>query len=249
MGTSKGYQLPSTPQWGGMKGDVTRQSGKGAVSPGVAQKLLQTYVRTSFGYSGSIRSGGSGGGGGLGKSSKSAISTGRRLAGFATAVSSNGFDQTLRDSGLGELVGKSAQDVSYALVDYLTDPGTTLDQVDVRGALDELWEKLFGAASSYEEVKSIMEENLQVGKIGKILFEFFSNYLYRNFCRSFYERIRTKHGESKAEGFLTSINDFIASALENFTFGKALTRINWAGEEGRGISEEIFSSTLQVYAE
>ena len=119
----------------------------------------------------------------------------------------------------------------------------------MRGALDDLWEKLFGAAPTYEDVKAILEENLQVGKLGTLMFIFFSNYLYRHFCRSFYERIRTKHGESKAEGFLTSIKEFIASALENFTFGKSLTKINWAGEEGRGITEEIFTSTLHVYGE
>ena len=254
MGTSKGYQPPSTPQWGKMKGDVTRQSGKGTVTPSTAKGLLRTYIRTSFGYGDGNGSGSSGGGGGSGggrggRSSKSAISTGRRLAGFATAVASRGVDQALRDSGLGGLVGRPAQDVISALVEYLTDPGATLDQVDVRGALDDLWEKLLGAVPTYEEVKTILEESLQVGKIGTLLFDFFSNYLYRHFCRSFYERIRTKHGESKTEGFLTSIKEFIVSALENFTFGKDLTRINWAGEEGRGITEEIFASTLQVYGE
>jgi hypothetical protein len=254
MGTSKGYESPSTPQWGKMKTDVTRQSGKGAVTPGIAKELLRTYVRTSFGHSEGNGAGGSrggvgrGGGGGAG-GSRSAISTGRRLAGFTTAVARSGVDQALRDSGLGELVGRPAQDVIAALVEYLTDSGATLDQVDVRGALDDLWEKLLGAAPTYEEVRAISEENLQVAKIGSLLFHFFSNYLYRHFCRSFYERIRTKHGESKTEGFLTSIKEFIASALENFTFGKDLTRINWAGEQGRRITEDIFASTLQVYGE
>lgn len=251
MGTSKGYEPPSTPQWGKMKTDVTRQSGKGAVTTGVAKVLLRTYVRTSFGHSDGSGSGGSGRGSGIGGGgrNRSAISTGSRLAGFTTAVARSGVDQALRDSGLGELVGKPAQEVITSLVEYMTDAGATLDQVDVRGALDDLWEKLLGDAPTYEEVRTILEENLQIARIGSLLFQFFSNYLYRHFCRSFYERIRTKHGESKTEGFLTSIKEFIASALENFTFGKDLTRINWAGEQGRKITEEIFASTLQVYGE
>ena len=254
MGTSKGYQPPSTPQWGKMKSDVTRQSGKGAVTPGIAKGLIRTYVRTSLGYgdgNGSGRSGGGarGGSGDGGRGSKSAISTGRRLAGFATIVAKNGVDQALRDSGLGGLIGRPAQEVISTIVDYLTDAGATLDQVDVRGALDDLWENFLGTVATYEEIKTILEENLKVGKISSLLTTFFSNYLYRHFCRSFYERIRTKHGEGKTEGFLTSIKEFISSALENFTFGKNLTRINWAGEEGRRITEEIFASTLQVYGE
>jgi hypothetical protein len=253
MGTSKGYQPPSTPQWGKMKGDVTRQSRNGAVTPNSAKGLFRTYIRTTFGYGDSSgprgSSGGGSGGGGGGKSGKSAISTARKLAGFANAVAGRGVDQALLDSGLGELVGKPAEYIISALVDHLTDPGTTLDQVDVRGALDDLWEKLLNEASTYEEVKIILEENLQVEKIGTLLFNFFSNYLYRHFCRSFFERIRTRHGELKTEEFLTSIKEFIASALENFTFGKDLARINWVGDEGRGITEEVFANTLQVFGE
>jgi hypothetical protein len=254
MGTSKGYQLPTSPQWGKVKTDVTKQSGKGSVTPGVAKELVRTYVRTSFGSSRGNGSGGSGGSqgsgsGGAAKSSKAAVSTGRKLASFATAVANRGVDEALQELGLGNWVGRQTQDVIAALDDYLTDAGATLDQVDVRGALDDLWEKLLGAAPGYEEVRMILEENLQATKIGVLLFNFFSNYLYRHFCRSFYEGIRTKHGASKTDGFLTSIKEFIASALENFTFGKDLTRINWAGREGKRISEQIFASTLKVFGE
>ncbi len=257
MGTSKGYKAPSTPQWGKLKREVTRRSSQGAVSKGTARRLFRHFIKTSYSYgsggvdgsSGQGRGGSGRGGGGGGGRSGSVISTGRRLAGFASTVAKRGVDTTFRQLGLGNLIGKSPQEVIYSLVEYLADSGTTLDKVDVRGTVDDIAEDLLGEAETYEDVKLVLEENLQIGKIAGLLFKFFSNYFYRRFRRTFYEHLDTRRGEKKTTEFFDSVKNFVASALENFTFGKDLTQINWKGEEGRMISEQIYNSTIAVFGE
>ena len=251
MGTSKGYEAPSSPQWGKMKGDVTRQSKGGSVSPNKAYQLLRTFVRTSLGYGGGQRgNGGSGGGGGGGgQHGQSAIATGGRLAGFAAAVANRGADDALHKAGLAEWVGKSAQEVILALVDYLAAKGGTFDEVDARSAIDDLAEELLGTAETYDQVKMVLEETMQLAKIGSLMFRFFSYYLFRMFCRTFYEHISPKRGESKTEGYMNNIKEVVKSALEFFTFGKDPARIDWAGAEGKTISEEVFNQTLQIFGD
>lgn len=248
MGTSKGYEAPSSPQWGKMKGDITRQSKGGPVSPNKARQLLRTFVRTSLGYGGG--QGGTGGvGGGGGGHGRSAIATGGRLAGFAAAVANRGVDEALREAGLGAWVGKSKQEVIIALVDYFADGGSTFDEVDARSATDDLAEEILSTADTYDQVKAILEETMQLDNIGSLLFRFFSHYLFRRFCRTFYEHISPKRGESKTTTYMNNIKEVIKSALEFFTFGKDPARINWAGAEGKAISEEVFNQTLQIFGE
>ncbi len=102
---------------------------------------------------------------------------------------------------------------------------------------------------TYEQVAEIMEEKLQPEALGSFLFRFFGYYLFQQFCRVFYSRLLTRRGEERSTQFFNSIRDFIISVLKLKTFGKDITKINWAGREGDSILDEVLQHTLEVFGE
>ena len=242
MGTSKGYQAPTDPQWSKLKGDVTRSSRDGAASTGQAQGVLANFVATNGGARGMARGGGAIGGGRAGQA------VGRRFGSFASAVSARGLDEALREVGLERFIGKSSGEIARTLVDVLCEDGSLLDEVDARNAMSDLMKELLEGTKTYAEVKQVLQEQLQANRLGEVLFRFFGHYLYHQFIRVFYERIIQRRGQQKAEKYFRSIQCFISSALKNKTINRDLTRVNWVGQEGARLVQQIHQQTLKVFA-
>jgi hypothetical protein len=243
MGTSKSYQAPTNPQWAEYKKEVTRVSRNGAIPAIVAKSVLNNYIQTNGGAGAVARGGGTIGG------SRASQKVGGRIGGFARSVATQGLDEALHDVGLSELVGKPAGEIALALIDKLSDDGSTLDEVDARNAVSDLITELLAEAETYEQVTEKLEEKLQLVSIDNLLIRFFGYYLYRQFCRLFYERLVARHGEDKTNHFLDSIRDFIVSELKFETFGRDLTKVDWSGGEGNSISDEVLERTLKVFGE
>lgn len=241
MGTSKGYEAPSTPQWGKLKGDVTRAAGGGSATPEVARTIIGSFLQANGGAGGITQGGRSGSG------SRAAQSVAGRFADLINSVSNRGLSETLQNNDLINLVGKSATDISYGLLDFLCDDGSTLDEVDARNAMDDIIKDLLMGASSYEDVQQKLEERLQIGATESLLIRFFGYYIYRRFCHTFYESITAKHGEQKGQGFLSDIKRCIDEELRFKTFGKKVTNIDWLGNQGQSLIDEILQDTVAVF--
>ena len=241
MGTSKGYQAPTDPQWRKLKGNVTRTARDGAVPADRARNILKDFIATNGGSRNMARGGGTIGG------SRAAQSAGRQLASFATTVADRGLDEALREFGLGKLIGKPASEIALSLVDELCSDGSTLDEVDARRAMSDLIKELLEDTDSYNEVAEKLSERLQPEGLGNLLLRFFGHYLFHQFYRIFYERLVQKRGQQKAESYITSIRRFIQSELRHKLYGRDLTSVEWTGQEGETIAAEIHERTLQVF--
>lgn len=238
MGTSKGYKAPSTPQWGKLKGDVTRASSDGSVTPEIARTIISGFLQASGGSGGITHSGGGG---------RAAQKIAGRLANLISSISTRGLSETLQDSNLTSLVGESASDISVGLLDFLCDDGSTLDEVDARNAMSNLIEDLLLGATSYEQVQQVLEERLQLYAIESLLIHFFGYYIYRRFCHTFYEEITTKHGEQKSSSFLNDIKRCIDEDLRYKTFGRKTVEIDWIGHEGQSLIDEILQDIVTIF--
>jgi hypothetical protein len=241
MGTSKGYELPTDPQWAQLKGDVTRTSRHGSIPESEARRLLGRYIGTNGGAREMARGGGALGG------TQAAQRAGRNLAGFASAVANRGLDQALREFGLGHLIGRSAKEIAFSLVDELCGDGSTLDEVDARNAMSDLNKEMLEDADTYEDVVARLGERMRAQSLGNLLLRFFGYYLYHQFLRSFYERLVRKHGGNTTDGFLGSIRRFIASKLRYETYERNLVTIDWRGSEGQRIINNVLQRTLEVF--
>jgi len=99
------------------------------------------------------------------------------------------------------------------LLDKIGGPANTIDDVDARNALARLQDKLLTDAEDPHEVEQIL--SAQASELEAVLIEFFSFYLFEQFCRVFFERLMQRVGELKAQPFLNDIESFIRSVLLN----------------------------------
>jgi hypothetical protein len=169
------------------------------------------------------------------------------LAVLVGSVARQGLDRALGDAGLQEYVGRPTGEVALALVDYLCKEGSLLDDVDVRGAVDDLFSELLLGTATYQDVRERLEGRLSVASLGYIIMQLYARYIYRRFCRVFYERLVTRRGEPCTREFLNSIRDYVRSMLEYKTWGKDPSTVDWTGHQGALMVEDIMQATLKIY--
>lgn len=238
MGTSADYSAP--PNWSNVKSDVTRNGGN-APTPTKARDFVRDYISENGG-SGRMSSGR----GQLG-SGKTARSAARSLGGFVSAVSRDGLNKTLQDNGLGDLVGKSVTETLFGIVSLCGGTDGDIDSVDARNALSKTLDEVCKDASTPEELEALLTEQMQGNKLGALMIRYFGNYLYEQFCRTFFGQLIQKHGDVKANSFLRSIRDVIKSGLANETVNTDLTKVDWFGREGSQMAQTILNNTLSVF--
>lgn len=254
MGTSKGYGMPTGGEWTPLKNEASRfvkviagsgDGSSGGSTPASPGRVLERYLG-ALGGSRKVSSGrgGAGGSGGIGRS---AGKTGGVLGGFLSGVNSHGLTETLRDLGLSDLVGKSADEVANGLLDAFCAPASTLDEEAVRTALSDVYSEMLDAAATYEEVERIFSETVGEKGVTKILVDFFGKYLYRLFCRDFYEGWQKRVGAAQANRKLGDVKDYIFSSLKTKFAGEDTTHKNWSGREGQRLSQKIMQDTLYVF--
>jgi hypothetical protein len=241
MGTSSGYEAPTTPDWGNLKSQVTRAARSGSASPSSARDTLRGFIDTSGGASNISRGGGAMGGG------RSAQNTARRVGGFISSVGSVGLRQALESYGLSEFVGKSAGEIIPSLVDKLGGPATTINDSDARNALSKIMNELLGDLETPEQVEETLEQVVAEEGLEDLLSKFFGYYLYEQFCRIFYERLVNRVGRQNADSYLKSILDTIKASLALKVSGRDLSQIDWGGAEGQNISDNILQETFEIF--
>ena len=241
MGTSTGYEAPTTPDWGDLKSQVTRTARSGSVSPGSAKDALRGFIGTSGGARNISRGGGAIGAG------RSAQNTARRVADFISSVGSVGLQQTLESYGLSEFVGKPAGEIIPAIVDKLGGPASTINDSDARNALSKVMDELLGGLETPEQVEEALEQVMEGETLEGLLSKFFSYYLYEQFCRVFYERLVNRIGRLNTDSYLNSIFDTIKSSLALKASERDLSQVNWGGAEGQSITDTILQDTYEIF--
>jgi hypothetical protein len=239
MGTSTRNKGPN---WGGgHKNKVTQSCSSGGATEGTARDVLNDYIQRNGGSRSISRGGGKIGNG------KSAQRTGRNIARFASRVQEEGLDQALDNFGLGGLVGESAENVVYGLVNRLCEDGGPLDEVYGREALFDLYDEMLEEADSYEDVEEVLEQDMRYDELESILSQFFGRYLYYAFCDIHYERLVKNRDDKTVREYMNDIREFIRAELENKTYDRDISGTDWEGTEGENIIEEIHESTLHVF--
>ncbi len=242
MGTSKGYVAPSSNDWGASKGEVTRLAKQSSINPTEIKEVLRNYIKLFGGPASAARNGGVSAG-------PAAQTTAARVAGFITAVGATGLADAYQKAGLGDLTGKTLDEVIHSILDYLGGPGSTFDEVDGRHAETLLMDEALENAVTVDEVEQILTDLASPNELMKLLTQFFGLYVYEQFKRVHYERLVQRAGAIKAEGCLDQIKDFIKAELKDKTFAIDISTVDWAGRQGQQIANEIFEKTLHVFGD
>jgi hypothetical protein len=190
-------------------------------------------------------SGGSGVGGGGSRSA--AIGTARNLGGFLSRVGEVGFQEALRERGLEAVIGKPAVEVAEALLDEFAGPASTLDNALAREALADIRDEILENAETFEDVDKRLSAVLDEVGIFGILASFFGHYVFRMFCRNFYEVWAKKVGDSKATSSLREIKDYITSSLRTKLAGRQISTVDWKKSAGTRLTEDVLKETIEVF--
>jgi hypothetical protein len=241
MGTSTGYNAPTTPQWSNLKRKVTYSANNDNLTSVDIKKLIGCYISETGGKDNIVRGEGTLGG------RKAAQKIARNIGDFFSSIGNYGLYDTLRRVGIDALEGKTISEIRCSILEYLGGSTSTINEIDARNALSKLFEDLFEDAVTSENIEQIMNTQSQGVELNKLLLNFFGYYLYENFCRTFYERLVSRIGEDKVNKFLNSISDYIKAALKNETLDRDISKINWAGEEGKLITDKLLEETLAVF--
>jgi len=236
MGTSKGYDAPKTPQWRSLKTTISRNISSGRATGDVAGKILNKYVNAT-----------SDGGGRSNDYYSPAINVAGGFAPFFHAISKVGFTEALRETGIGDISGKTVNEIRLLLLEYFGKNASTVHEVDARNALSMLYDELLQDAKDYNDVEKIFDEKLHGEGFIDYIIKFFGYYVYETFCRSFYEKLTSKIGDEKAEKYLKDIKDYIFSSIEGINIDRDISKINWYGEEGQAEIDNICKDVLDVF--
>jgi hypothetical protein len=263
MGTSRKYEMPTGGKWTPLKNDAT-DFVQGTSSKDITPAgLVSDFIRTIGGLKGLVRgNGGSAPSGGAGAASKSsagggggaggggtsaAVGTAQNLGGFLSRVGEVGLEQSLRERGLDNAVGKSASDVSDSLLDEFAGPASTLDNALARESMAEIRDEILTDAETFEDVEEKLNTAIDELGIFGILASFFGHYIFKMFCRNFYEEWVKKVGDEKAASSLAQIREYIVSSVRNKLAGRKVETVDWKKDAGKQVTEGVLKETLDVF--
>lgn len=215
-----------TGNWAAAKGALSRYAkGTGGSSLG---KAASSYVRTLGGSSKAT------------KASAKGISTGGIYVNFISGVSSNGFQETLRQYGLADCIGKSSEEVLAKIADRIAPIGSTNDEAIARNAvlisLDALYEKLLNEGKDIDALGSLDEETLKDS-----VEEFVSTYIFKKWVYEVGLAIeKNELTEKEAIDLEKEIKVFVRDEVKSSLKDKDIIKLNLSAGEGKKMIENIF---------
>lgn len=240
MGTSKGYEAPTTPQWAKVKSDITQAVQLNNLEPGRIGSLLGKYVHANGGPAGMAS-----GAGAIG-SGKSAQRVVQNLGALSQRAAAVGFRSALGEAGLENADTASPSEVTTFLTNYLSGSAATIDDADARAALARLFREILESVEP-DAVDDALQAALRPEAIAATMNAYFAHYLFEQFCRVAYDRLVAKVGDVRADAFLSEIRRYITAKVREEGAIRDLSRINWNSSEGSALANGLFENVLTIF--
>lgn len=241
--------MPVGGDWTAIKREATKfvkpDDGNAGTLPS-PDNLLRLYFGARGDSGGGASAGGSRAGSG-GSFGGTAQRTGQSLGGFLSSVQNVGLSETLRNIGLAHLINKSFSEISRALLNLFTSPGSSLDEHAVREALIVVNDAIVDGAEEFNDVEAALKENIDSTGITGIIQLFFGEYIYQLFCQDFYEIWCKKEGFDQAAKKLVEVKDYITQKLKTKLMKSDAVKVDWHGNEGKAIIQKIMQNTKTVF--
>lgn len=238
MGTSTGYTLPTSGNWGNFKRNVTGLGQSGAASPSAVGRTLGNYVQAHGGASS------------LAQQMATANQAGATLGGFLAGVRSGGLGESLRGIGLSNLIGKPASDVMRGFLNYLVGTSSLLNDDLVRNAFQDYQEEIAGHCETYEELEIVLSRAAVLDTVEDNLKRFFGFFIFRKFQRDCGEQLlKTCDTKYTARRILQTVQDYIFEKINQLTQDRDLGQFNWRGQEGIALAQKIQEKAWRIFGE
>ena len=228
------YTPAITGNWGAAKGALSR-SAKGTGGSSL-KKAASSYVKTLGGFSKATKASGSG------------ISTGGVFVNFIGGVSRNGYQETLKQYGLADCIGKSSEEVLAKIADKIAPIGSTSDEAIARNAilisLDALYERLLNEGKDIDALGSLDEQTLK-----NSVEEFVGTYIFKKWVYEVGLAIeKNELTEKEAISLEKEIKVFVRDEVRSALKDKDIIKLDLTDGEGKKMVENIFELAYSTIA-
>lgn len=199
-----------------------------------------TYLRRSI--SNFVKAGG--GAKGSTKSSLPGRNTLRGLGNFLSSASSD-FKETFRELGI-DFTGKDSTEIVSQLVDSICRSTNTREEAIARdAAVDVLYDVFEHLDDSENDLDSI--DSLDENTISDIIVKYVSTYVYKKFMQLLAQRVeKNEVSSSEVIEIEWEIKTLIQAKAQGVFISKNINEIDWKGNEGIQITNNIFNDVYQI---
>ncbi|GAA0893637.1 hypothetical protein GCM10009122_33160 [Fulvivirga kasyanovii] len=218
--------------YAGAKNSLSRYVNGGSGSS--VRNASKSYVRSLGGAKKATRSSSSG---------KRAVSA---FGGFLGNVARDGINQTLRNLGLGDLIGESASVVFAGIVDAIAPTGTSNEEADARQAIVDALNMLYDKYELADDNLSKLDA-LNATDIREAILDSVKAYIYERWLQELSLCIE-KHSLTPGEATRkeTEMKEHIKAAVDYDFEDQDVLNMDFAEGSGKELIENIFYEAYQT---
>lgn len=210
MGTSKGYQAPTTPEWKRAKGSLTRYMNSNGDS-GKRNKAVSDYAAAHV----------------QGSSFQRMASAGAKILQIYQLIASVGAEKAFEELGLAHLIGKNPDEVFNGIIDYFSDGSGELEDGIVKSTISQL----------LIDMKIDDLQDLQNYSFEEFFMKFVITYIEVDFKTMYYEKIMSDRTPDEAKALIDNINSYISYSISAQYEANELAKVDWKSVDGQAIIE------------
>lgn len=178
---------------------------------------------------------------------KAGLKSSRKLVSFMSDVQQNGWDETLKTIGIGNVAGKTVEEVLDHLKVYCGDSSVGMDEIAANNALCEVLKELGQeAGDNYEDFKSLIESYTEDNKLYDLMTRYFGYYIFEYLSERLEEKISQTRGEDVSAETFKQIKEYIMGRVYRVNKQRTISKIDWHGDEGKKEIEKIFESVIKI---
>ena len=227
MGTSKGYISPTRPEW---------SNAKRAVSTLLRENDSISRSKAAAKFAEAVTSDG--------VTSESSFATAAGgILGVARGIATNGINESLKELGREDLIGKDPEQLLDELLNQFTNDKATLEDSLSADAISQ----------AFEELEITTLEDLGAVDIDVLLQEMISAFVCISFDSHFEEKIGKGRSPAEKESILTSMHDYIKDTIHANLNTETINNIDFsslsAAEIVSNTLREAFDTLKEIYGE
>jgi hypothetical protein len=172
-----------------------------------------------------------------------------RLGSFFGDVARLGFEEALRENGLGDLVGLGPEAVLRGIADLISPESATHDDADARHAAVGVLNKMLDQAVTEEELALLFESKASADGVRDLFEQFVVEFIYGKMLRMLGEGLESSPVDTATKRVRSKeILDYIASRVKlEMAFFRDVATFDFDGERGRTLVESVFESAYEVF--
>lgn len=240
MGTSQSVNpsVKNNPNWGDLSRAISTASRSENISNNQLHGIMRHFVRAVGGS-----------GAGHGRSStfgRAGVNRAQRFMSFVSDTQRHGFNEAILQLGIADVVNLSVNDFINYLLAHCSVGNSNLDETAANAAMDELLKHILNNVQSLGDIESIFQQ-ASVETQHEWLCFFFASYIMEFSDELFSTRIFEKEGD-RVRTF-QEIRNYILRSLEEINVQDGMQNINWQGEQGNAIIENLQTEILEIWSQ